>query len=516
MARNQSAEIYFASFSPDPSDILVNRLFSLSLFISLLGSFGAVLGRYWLTNYQGKGGKREERESWNHLRRSLSAARWQLVGVLEQALPLTLMMALAVFSFGFVIHLADLDLVTGALTVLSLGVMVGALLAGFYFRVLDPFCPYRTPLEEPILFLGHYTFKLLSFMMDGVTKLAKQVARICNWLGRHIPATFNGMQPSRARASQEDSGESNSCHIELNQLINTQTGGTNGCIQLQMQPENLGDGTPPVSLPVDTHLPQEQPTGFFSRAIPKAMLQISKLASSELRSSWDLHGHAISRALIESEDSCTLYQAAASLCNISRRSALEIVIYDQASRNRLMRLLHNAIRDLDRSQKQGPMFKEIREVEMAVVVFGTATLHLYLSTENVENLPNGDSIIATSSRQPLTGPLRRSRKEKYGELKGILQLHWHLQNDKFGRQPPVFTSTSLAAGLLMGCLDSNESVFHQESESLTYRLDSVSSEDPGSWNQLALLAMACNTRGGRTMSEKRQEGFKAIQDAYNT
>ncbi|KAG8950539.1 hypothetical protein FRC04_007358 [Tulasnella sp. 424] len=518
MAPNQSAEIYYPSdtFSPDPSDLLVNKLFSLSLFISILGSFIAVLGRYWLTHYQGNSGEGVERERWTQLKRSLGAERWHLVSMLEQVLPFTLLVALAIFAAGFVTHLRGLDRTNGYLMVLPLEVMGGFVLGGYLFRLLDPFCPYRTPVEELVKWIGRFILILSSFVVVCVKKLTKEVASICNWLGRRIPATpwdLNGVKASRI--SQDDYGDSNSTHTELDQLISGRAERTNGYIELQMQPENLGNDIP-GSPPTDAHLPQEQPTSFFSAFTNLIPVQISDFELKDFDTSWELHGHAISRVLNESDESCTLFQAAASLCTISSRSALEIVFDDQVSRNRLMRLLRTAVRDLDRSQKQGPIFKEIQEVEMPVVVFGTAFLHLCLSTGNVENLPDGENTVISPEPQTLTGSSRRSLKGKYSELKGVLQWHWHLQNDKFGRQPPVFTSTSLAAGLLMGCLEPHESVLDQESELLSYRLDSVSSEDPGLWSQLALLAMACNTQGGRTMSEKRQEGFKAIQDAYTT
>ncbi|KAG8984310.1 hypothetical protein FRB90_005410, partial [Tulasnella sp. 427] len=62
----------------------------------------------------------------------------------------------------------------------------------------------------------------------------------------------------------------------------------------------------------------------------------------------------------------------------------------------------------------------------------------------------------------------------------------------------------------------SSSVFYQENGPLAYRLNSASSPNPASWNQLALFTLACNTHGGLKTDKSIAEYFEDIKTVYNT
>lgn len=227
-----------------------------------------------------------------------------------------------------------------------------------------------------------------------------------------------------------------------------------------------------------------------------------------------LHSQAIVRVLHVSDDPTTLYHTAASVCSIEELKSLAFIHGDARSFKRLQGLFRNTLRIPELSQNDTLQDAKILQEDKNLVIFGTAYLHLCFSVGSLGqllDLSSNGSQSRTSRNTEIPAP-----EYDYSPLKSILARLWRAQDDGFGRQPPVFTSSSLAAGLMLGCLDPSAPVFYQESRWLNYRLGSISSAEPGSWNQLALLALVCNTRGGRSMRDRIDEAFRRIQAAYTT
>ncbi|KAG9042322.1 hypothetical protein FS837_011020 [Tulasnella sp. UAMH 9824] len=444
MSGNQSSDIssiYFPSdeFIPEPNDVITNQLFSISPTISLLGSFVATLGRYWLTGYLSKSGRGLDHERWVQLNRTIGAH------------PLVL------FITGFILHLNLLQLDGNQVFGFFLLFVPTYLLGGLFYRLVDPFCPYRTPVEA---------------LLRGIWAVTRSVSVACyQLLKRALLSIWNWLEPQRNQesfTSSEGIGR---------QRTVTKSGDIIGHIQLQVEPIKA----------------ERSPSGALLYFWQKSVVQPKP---REI-----LHAWAIMDVFHASLDPIALYHAASSLCSISDLDSLRSIIENRVSRDRLKDLLGTARRAVDRSPKRGTTADEVQENEKRIVVFGTAILHLYFSS---------DPLITPEDEADLF------HKDIYSELNSISVMLWHSQSDRFGHQPPAFTSASLAAGVLMGCLDPSVSIFHEELPSLSYRLESASSGGVNSWNQLALLALACNTRGGRAMSEDIDDGFRKIQTAYAT
>ncbi|KAG8918801.1 hypothetical protein FRC01_001645 [Tulasnella sp. 417] len=230
-----------------------------------------------------------------------------------------------------------------------------------------------------------------------------------------------------------------------------------------------------------------------------------------------LHSQAIVRVLHVSDDPMTLYHTAASVCSIEELKSLAFIHCDSRSFKRLQTLFRNALRVPERPSEETVRDEEIRQEDKNVIVFGTAFLHLCCSVGYWRQLLDLSSNQRNGSKSRTSrNAEKRVSEDSASRLKTILARLWRAQDDRLGRQPTVFTSASLAAGLLLGCLDPGGPIFYQESKALTSILDSISSAEPVSWNQLALLTLACNTRGGRTMDSRMDENFRKIQAAYTT
>ncbi|KIO29791.1 hypothetical protein M407DRAFT_21040 [Tulasnella calospora MUT 4182] len=228
-----------------------------------------------------------------------------------------------------------------------------------------------------------------------------------------------------------------------------------------------------------------------------------------------LHSQAIVRVLHVSDDPTTLYHSAASVCSIEELKSLAFIRGDARSFKRLQALFRHALRVPDRSPPTETIQdEEIQQEDKNLIVFGTSFLHLCFSLGSLGQLLDLSSN-ASQSQTSRNSEIRVSEDDS-SRLKASLTRFWRAQDDRLGRQPPVFTSASLAAGLMLGCLDPRTPIFYEESRWFNYRLGSISSAEPASWNQLALLTLACNTRGGRTMRERIDESFRKIQTAYNT
>lgn len=491
-------------FSAKSDDLFVNRLFSLSLALSLLTSFFVVWGKQWLANYQAKSGVGAEQQRWHQLNRFLGAERWRLLPALEMFLPLTLLSSLAIFAWGLALHVGSVDELCSLIILgLMLGgyCLVGLASAGCYF---DRFCPYQTPLIRSVLcvvLLGlDLIFTSIYCLMVNLVVLARE---ICIQLGIWIRGWSAGSMPSQRAHKDQHSRE----HFTNQQDTDLEQGADNRT-DLQAPSSNSGIGAsdgvasrsarPPVSYTLS-------PLGAFAERAARA-LQYSE--QPEVLNA--LPSHAIVRVLDVSEDQTTIYHAAANLCSIEQLESIQIIFRDEFSLERLQFLLGDALLTLAQSKKQETPNNKTREVDVRRVVLATAFFHIIFSVGSSEKLLGmfGNKSNEDTSYQASTPG------EKHSKLKNTLARIWHLQDDRLGRQPPVFTSVSLAAGLLLGCLDPSVSIFYDDSRALTYRLDAISSADPSLWNQLALLALACNTRGGLRMNKQIPEYFRQIQKAY--
>ncbi|KAG8900718.1 hypothetical protein FRC00_011660 [Tulasnella sp. 408] len=222
-----------------------------------------------------------------------------------------------------------------------------------------------------------------------------------------------------------------------------------------------------------------------------------------------LRKHAIVHVFRVSGDPEALYYAAASVCCVEEQKSLHFIYSNEECRERLLLLFLDAVPSAQ-GEYERKALDVIADRQKDIVVLGTAIFHLTFSLGTSARL---SEILDTGRKR--TSPPTAERDSIRQVVHGLACL-WYVRDDRLGQQRSVFTSTSLAAGLLLGCLGFNTPIFYEESRSLTYLLDSISSAEPDSWNQLALLALVCNTRGGRTMCDRIDAGFRRIQIAYIT
>lgn len=151
---NQSGPIYLPSstFVPNRRDILVNRLYTVSLCLSLIVSLIVVWGKQWLLNYESRGTAGVEQHRWARFNRFRAAKHWGLVQTLELVLPLIFISTLFIFGWGLTIQFIYSGPWAGFIP-LWLVIAVTVLIAGIlpFASILDPFCPYHTPMSEILL-----------------------------------------------------------------------------------------------------------------------------------------------------------------------------------------------------------------------------------------------------------------------------------------------------------------------------------------------------------------------------
>lgn len=259
----------------------------------------------------------------------------------------------------------------------------------------------------------------------------------------------------------------------------------------------------------DARMPQTQ-FSYIIRSIAEWLLE-SHIQRQHKRpgNPQILRKHAIVHVFKVSGDPSALYYAAASVCCVEEQKSLHFIYSNEECRERLLLLFLDAVPSAQGDCERKAL-EAIRDRQKDVVVLGTAIFHLTFSLGSSARLKD---LLDTGRKRnsPPTGERDGVRQVVHG-----LACLWYVQDDRLGRQRSVFTSTSLAAGLLLDCLGFKTPIFYEESRSLTYLLDSISSAEPDSWNQLALLALVCNTRGGRTMCDRIDAGFRRIQIAYIT
>lgn len=136
-------------YSPSPSEVRINQMFSISLTFSLIASFGALLGQQWLIYYKRRASSTPDGLRWESTRKLHGGERWRLRGALEILLPTLLQVALFVFMIGFIEFLYSSSHAVALPNLVLAVIGAFAFLTSIVISVWDPFCPFKTSL--PIL-----------------------------------------------------------------------------------------------------------------------------------------------------------------------------------------------------------------------------------------------------------------------------------------------------------------------------------------------------------------------------
>ncbi|KIO29792.1 hypothetical protein M407DRAFT_21041 [Tulasnella calospora MUT 4182] len=517
---NQSAEIIFPSdiVTQGPGDLLVSRLFCLSLSLSLLTALFVVWGKQWLANYRSRNGAGAER--WDQLNRALGAKRWKLVQTLEMVLPVTLLLSLAIFAVGLVNHIVDIEASSWAMYPLFTGAILSYVLC--FARLLDPWCPYYTPINAIWLAVAQGGFWIIAAIVNAVMISSKMVIKFCNLFYVRIRGARQLRWARRARrVPRAGRGDLQTTALQIVQhsRASVHSLGTDDIEREGSRQANFrrrsGSSDNDASDRIINQMPNNGTIESILSSIKLQWRTLVWLPKPATHTRWEaLHGDAIVQILNVSRDAATLYHTAASICSITNNDYLNVIFKDKYSREQLKSLFREAVRTLARLQGEGRQKKDIREIEKMVVVFGTAHFHLYFcvgSWGKLSHLPDIDFSDPDASLRH-----EAAKENELSCFKSDLTRFWNVQDGRLGHQPSIFTSACLAAGLLGASLDPGTSIFNETSKTLTFQLDSIASTHPGLWSQLALLVLACNSRGGGTMNGSSQDYFLEIQKAYTT
>ncbi|KAG8952369.1 hypothetical protein FRC04_004797 [Tulasnella sp. 424] len=149
-------------FTPSEDVVRVARLFSISLTLTLLASFGAMIGKQWMVYYShGSQGGPSEGESRQLQRKLAGADRSGLRHFAELILPSVLQAALFIFTVGTVDYLRilnkDLVWVNGMLSCIG----VAAFGITVIHAVWDPHSPFQTPISQFLWFMISLPFDMI-------------------------------------------------------------------------------------------------------------------------------------------------------------------------------------------------------------------------------------------------------------------------------------------------------------------------------------------------------------------
>lgn len=159
------ADLVPPPFGPSRTGIAINQLFSISLTLSLLASFGALLAQQWIVHYVRPTWAALDGGRWDRERKYRGAQRWKLQEVVEILLPILLQAALFVFIIGFIVFLHSLS------HPVALPNFTLAIIGAFFFVIStilaawDPFCPFHTPFTTIIRVTVRPCFKVLSLIL---------------------------------------------------------------------------------------------------------------------------------------------------------------------------------------------------------------------------------------------------------------------------------------------------------------------------------------------------------------
>lgn len=180
-------------------------------------------------SYLSKSGGGLDHERWIQLNRSIGADRWQLAYLLESVLPLTILTALALFAAGFVSHLRSLQSEDIRVKV-SYWLIFAAiyLLGGLFYRLVDPFCPYHTPLEVI------WSFYVTCYQLFKGGLPSDWTYRIFVHPMKEWGSKLRALQPQWNRETFNSSGG-----IRIQRTL-TRSGDIAGHITLQVEPIKVG------------------------------------------------------------------------------------------------------------------------------------------------------------------------------------------------------------------------------------------------------------------------------------
>ena len=158
------AFVHSPSFSPQPSSVRINALWSCSLVISLITASLGILVKQWFHEFMAQGTQDPTYRIRIRFFRSEGLERWQVFEI-AAALPLLLQIALLLFFVGLSEFLRELNSIVGWATT---GTILGWL-AVFTFTTLAPMvssqCPYKTPmLKRPLGYLRPIVQRVYGFI----------------------------------------------------------------------------------------------------------------------------------------------------------------------------------------------------------------------------------------------------------------------------------------------------------------------------------------------------------------
>lgn len=149
-------------FTASNEAIRLARLFSVSLTLTLLAAFGAMVGKQWMIYYsRGSQGGPSEGES-RMLQKKLSGVhRCGLRFLVELALPSLLQIALFVFSVGVISFLQTLNDKVAWVNAILAWIGVAAFGITVIHAVWDPYCPFQTPISQFLWFVISLPFDMI-------------------------------------------------------------------------------------------------------------------------------------------------------------------------------------------------------------------------------------------------------------------------------------------------------------------------------------------------------------------
>lgn len=137
-------------FAPPNDGVLINQLFSVSLTLSLLAAFGALVGQQWIASYNRRPSGGFEKERRERQRRLLGAKRWRLEHVLDLFLPILLQVSVIVFLVGMAAYFQSLCPRVARPNIILSWCGAGIVILTIIFAISDPYCPFKTPLSQAI------------------------------------------------------------------------------------------------------------------------------------------------------------------------------------------------------------------------------------------------------------------------------------------------------------------------------------------------------------------------------
>ena len=178
-----------SSFSPTPSTILVNTLWSLSLVIALITASLGILVKQWFHELMAYDTHDPKERLKLRFFREVGLERWKVFAI-ASVLPLLLQLALLLFFVGLSLFLHNLNAVVGW----SVTVVTAIWLTAFLFTTLAPIfssqCPYKMPMLKDLL----HTFR------HQIHRGLHKGHTLSHWLRRRTPEDYYPQLSTRVDA----------------------------------------------------------------------------------------------------------------------------------------------------------------------------------------------------------------------------------------------------------------------------------------------------------------------------